>query len=164
MLQSNTEQTLRYDPAIELAKNSNFDPDYEYDDEVYTEYINSFEQNPKKKLFFRFIKRAFDICVSGLALLFLAPFFLLFAIIIKIDDSSVDDPHGPVFFKQKRMGRNGKVFNCYKFRSMKTTAPHDLATSVFENPDQYYTRFGKIMRKLSIDELRDFAEKINCFT
>lgn len=151
MLQSNTEQALRYDPSIELAKNSNFDPDYEYDDEVYTEYINSFEQNPKKKLFFRFIKRAFDICVSGLALLFLAPFFLLFAIIIKIDD-----PHGPVFFKQKRMGRNGKVFNCYKFRSMKTTAPHDLATSVFENPDQYYTRFGKIMRKLSIDELPQF--------
>ena len=148
MTQLYNEQKLHYDPTIELAKNSNFDPNQEYDDEIYEEYIRDFVKNPKKKLFFRFIKRSFDIFVSGIALLFLAPFFLLFAIIIKIDD-----PHGPIFFKQKRMGRDGKTFNCYKFRSMKTSAPRDLATSVFENPDQYYTRFGKIMRKLSIDEL-----------
>lgn len=148
MTQLTNTSKLRYDPTVELIKNNDFDPIIKYDDEVYESYIKDFEQNPKKKVFFRFVKRLFDISLSGASLIFLAPFFLLFAIIIKIDD-----PRGPVFFKQQRMGRNGKIFNCYKFRSMKTTAPHDLATSEFSNPQDYYTRFGKIMRKLSIDEL-----------
>ena len=148
MTQTTEIKQLRYDPKVELIKNKDFDPSFKYDDEVYEGYIASFEQSKKKKIFFKIVKRLFDFFVAGLALIVLSPFFLLFAIIIKIDD-----PHGPVFFKQKRMGQNGKTFNCYKFRSMKTTAPHDLATSEFSNPQDYYTRFGKIMRKLSIDEL-----------
>ena len=143
-----TKPELLYDPKVELAKNKNFDYNYKYSDEEYERYIADFKQNPRKKLLFRFIKRSFDFFTSLFMLILLSPLFLLLAIIIKIDD-----PHGPVFFKQKRMGRNGKVFNCYKFRSMKTTAPKDMATSVMGDPTQHYTRVGKIMRKLSIDEL-----------
>lgn len=147
-LSQHIQYELTYDPNTELIKNKNFVCTYEYSDETYEQYKKDFKQSTKKKLFFRFVKRSFDIFVSLFALTLLSPFFLIFAIAIKIDD-----PHGPVFFKQKRMGRNGKVFNCYKFRSMRTSAPRDMATSVMENPDAYLTRVGKIMRKLSIDEL-----------
>ena len=139
---------LVYDPKIELIKNNNFKCTFEYSNETYAKYIKDFKQNPKKKLFFRFVKRSFDIFSSLCALILLSPIFLIFDIAIKIYD-----PHGPVLFKQKRMGRNGKVFNCYKFRSMKTSAPRDMATSVMEDPSVYLTRVGKLMRKLSIDEL-----------
>lgn len=150
-LPTDVQYELIYDPNIELIKNKNFVHTYEYSDETYEKYKRDFKQSTKKKLFFRFLKRSFDIFVSLFALSFLSPLFLIFAIAIKIDD-----PHGPVFFKQKRMGRNGKVFNCYKFRSMRTSAPRDMATSVMENPDAYLTRVGKLMRKLSIDELPQF--------
>lgn len=145
---ANSINALVFDPNTELIKNSNFKCTIEYDDETYDNYIRDFKQNTRKKWLFKFIKRCFDFFVSLFALILLSPLFLILAIIIKIDD-----PHGPVIFKQKRMGKNGKVFNCYKFRSMKTSAPRDLATSVFEDPSQYYTRVGKFMRKLSIDEL-----------
>ena len=112
-LPTDVQYELIYDPNTELIKNKNFIHTYEYSDETYEKYKRDFKQSTKKKLFFRFLKRSFDIFVSLFALTFLSPLFLIFAIAIKIDD-----PHGPVFFKQKRMGRNGKVFNCYKFRSM----------------------------------------------
>ncbi len=145
------QKELYFDPKVELVKNKNFDYAYQYSDETYEQYIKDFKQNPKKKWFFKLVKRLFDFFISLFLLILLSPLFLLLAIIIKIDD-----PHGPVFFKQKRMGRNGKTFNCYKFRSMKTSAPHDVATSVFGDPTQHYTRVGRLMRKLSIDELPQF--------
>ncbi len=68
----------------------------------------------------------------------------------------VDDP-GPVFFKQKRVGekKNGELtyFNLIKFRSMKMSTPHDMPTHMLDNPEQYITRVGKILRKTSLDEL-----------
>ena len=51
------------------------------------------------------------------------------------------------------MGKDGKVFTCYKFRSMKTDTPRDTATSLLTNPGQYLTRVGRVLRKLSLDEL-----------
>ena len=51
------------------------------------------------------------------------------------------------------MGKNGKTFYCYKFRSMKTNAPKDCATSLLKNPEQYQTRLGGFLRKTSLDEL-----------
>jgi O-antigen biosynthesis protein WbqP len=68
----------------------------------------------------------------------------------------IDDP-GPVLFKQKRVGKkkNGELtyFNILKFRSMKMSTPHDVPTHMLENPEQYITRVGKILRKTSLDEL-----------
>ncbi len=60
---------------------------------------------------------------------------------------------GPAIFTQQRIGRNGKPFNCYKFRTMRADAPHNCATPDFEDADKYITSVGKILRKTSLDEL-----------
>ncbi len=124
-----------------------FDWKTEYSDEYYRAYIDNFEQTTKKRYFYRFVKRFFDIFASLLGLIIASPFMLIIAIAIKIES------RGPIIFKQKRVGKNGKPFNCYKFRSMKTTAPKDCATSILENPEMYITKVGRIIRKLSLDEL-----------
>ncbi len=72
---------------------------------------------------------------------------IIFALIIKHEDS------GSALFAQKRVGRGKKFFNMYKFRSMKTSTPHDVPTHLLENPEKYILHCGKWMRKYSIDEL-----------
>ena len=124
-----------------------FDHTIEHSDTYYEEYIENFVPNKKKRLFYRFVKRSFDIVVSLLMLIVLSPIMLIVAIAIKCDSK------GSVIFKQKRMGRSGKTFFCYKFRSMRTDAPRDCATSRLENPEQYQTRVGRFLRKTSLDEL-----------
>ena len=118
-----------------------------YSKEFYEEYIETFQVSKKKKYFYRFVKRAFDIISSLLALILLSPIMLIIAIAIKIDSK------GPVIFKQKRVGKDGKPFNFYKFRSMRTDAPHDCATSVLEKPEMYITKVGKFLRRTSLDEI-----------
>ena len=124
-----------------------FDHTVEHSDTYYEQYIENFVPNKKKRLFYRFVKRSFDIVVSLLMLIVLSPIMLIIAIVIKCDSK------GSVIFKQKRMGRKGKIFYCYKFRSMRTDAPSDCATSRLENPQQYQTRVGRFLRKTSLDEL-----------
>ena len=93
------------------------------------------------------IKRIMDLILSLIGLIILAIPMLIVSLIIFIDDP------GPVIFKQKRIGIRRTFFNCYKFRSMKMSTPHDVPTHMLENPEQYITRWGKFMRKMSIDEL-----------
>lgn len=124
-----------------------FDHTIEHSDTYYEQYIENFVPNHKKRLFYRFVKRSFDIVVSLFMLIVLSPIMLVIAIAIKCDSK------GSVIFKQKRMGRNGKTFYCYKFRSMRTDAPSDCATSRLENPEQYQTWLGRFLRKNSLDEL-----------
>ena len=95
----------------------------------------------------KLVKRLLDLIISFVALIILMPFILITAIIIKIDSP------GPVFFKQKRVGLNKKHFNMLKFRTMRTDAPKDTPTHLLANPDQYISRFGRIARKLSWDEI-----------
>ena len=94
-----------------------------------------------------FFKRLIDIILSILGLIILSPFFVIFAIIIKLESK------GPVFFKQKRYGKNKKFFMIYKFRTMRTDAPKDMPTHRLSNAESYITKFGGFMRKTSIDEL-----------
>lgn len=94
----------------------------------------------------KFGKRLFDILLSFVALLVLAPIFLIIGILVKIESK------GPVFFVQKRMGRNDKHFHIYKFRSMKIGTPN-LATDKLEDPKKYITKIGGFLRKTSLDEL-----------
>ena len=98
-----------------------------------------------------FLKRLMDIVISGIAIIVLALPMLIVTIAIQIDDP------GPVLFKQKRVGKkkNGEItyFMIRKFRSMKMCTPHDVPTHLLENPEQYITRVGRYMRKMSIDEL-----------
>ena len=94
-----------------------------------------------------FLKRFFDIVLSFLAIVFLSWLLILISIAIAIDDP------GPVFFKQKRVGKNKKLFKIWKFRSMKISTPHDVPTHILKNPEQYITRVGRFLRKTSLDEL-----------
>lgn len=93
------------------------------------------------------IKRIIDISLSVIAMLFLWPFFLILAIWIKLDSK------GPVFFKQKRVGKNKEYFYILKFRTMKTDTPNNMPTHMLQNPDSFITRIGKFLRKSSLDEL-----------
>ncbi len=95
----------------------------------------------------KFGKRFMDILLSGIALIPLSLVYLVLAIAIKIDDP------GPVFFRQKRIGLHKTHFHILKFRTMKMETPRDVPTHLLDNPEQYITRVGKILRKLSLDEL-----------
>ena len=91
----------------------------------------------------RIIKPILDITLSLLGLILFSWLFLIIIIAIEIDDP------GPVFFTQKRVGIHKKHFKLYKFRSMKMS---DTPTHLLENPDQYITKVGRVLRKLSLDE------------
>ena len=95
----------------------------------------------------KFGKRLLDIILSGCGILVLAPVYLILALAIKIDDP------GPVFFRQKRVGIHKSHFQILKFRTMKMETPKDTPTHLLQNPEQYITRVGKVLRKLSLDEL-----------
>lgn len=98
-------------------------------------------------MYVRFFKRLIDIVLSGIGLIILAVPMLIVAILIRCEDP------GPVIFKQKRIGKNKKLFNLYKFRSMKMDTPHDMPTHMLSNPEQYILKVGGFIRKTSIDEL-----------
>ena len=63
------------------------------------------------------------------------------------------DSPGPIFFRQKRAGKNGTYFYIYKFRTMRMDTPHDMPTHMLNNPDLFITRVGRFLRKTSLDEL-----------
>ena len=122
-------------------------PATEYSDAFYEELIANFKPNTKRRLLYRFAKRFFDIVVSATMLAVLWPLMLVIAIAIKCDSK------GPAIFKQDRMGMGGKTFRCYKFRSMRTDAPKNCATSLLDHSVDYQTKVGKVLRRLSLDEL-----------
>lgn len=100
----------------------------------------------RKKIYFG-IKRLIDVILSFLAIIILFIPGIIIAICIKIESK------GPVFFKQKRVGKNKKYFMIYKFRTMRTDTPKDMPTHMLNNPDLYITKVGRILRKTSLDEL-----------
>ena len=93
------------------------------------------------------IKRLLDIVLSFGGLVVLSPVYLVLIVAIYIDDP------GPIFFKQKRVGKDKQYFQLHKFRSMKMSTPHDVPTHMLDNPEQYITKVGKFMRAHSLDEL-----------
>lgn len=98
----------------------------------------------------KYIKRSIDILVSIIGLTVLLPLFLLVSICIKIDSP------GPVLFKQKRLGKNGREFEIIKFRSMCVNAEKMGTGQYSYKGDPRVTRVGNILRKTSIDELPQF--------
>jgi O-antigen biosynthesis protein WbqP len=89
-----------------------------------------------------------------LLLLLLTPVFIIVSILILFEDGF------PIFFKQKRVGVHYTFFNIYKFRSMKKNTPN-VATHLLQNPEQYVLKIGKLLRKLSLDELPNLINIIN---
>ncbi|WP_019720330.1 sugar transferase [Heyndrickxia coagulans] len=112
----------------------------------------------EEKKTYTMIKRGIDIIGASMGLIFLSWLFLIVAVLIKIED-----PKGTVFFKQVRVGKNGKTFYMYKFRSMVSDAEEKLKDLLKYNEiegamfklkeDPRVTKIGKFIRKTSIDEL-----------
>lgn len=96
---------------------------------------------------YRFFKRLGDIILSLLAILILWPLMLILSIWIRADSK------GPAIFAQNRVGRKGRLFKIYKFRTMRTDAPKEMATKNLENPYSYITKSGNFLRRTSLDEL-----------
>lgn len=105
------------------------------------------DSNKRFGLYETIIKRALDIVLSFFGLVVLSPVFLVISIAIIIDDQ------GPVFFVQKRVGKNKQYFKLHKFRSMKVSAPADVPTHMLTNSKQHLTKVGKFIRAHSLDEL-----------
>lgn len=95
----------------------------------------------------RIFKRWIDILLSAIGLLVLSGVYFVIAIAVYVDDP------GPIFFKQKRVGKGKTFFPLHKFRSMKMSTPHDMPTHMLKNPEQYITKVGGFLRKSSLDEL-----------
>jgi lipopolysaccharide/colanic/teichoic acid biosynthesis glycosyltransferase len=91
-------------------------------------------------------KRSFDIAVAALGLLFLSPFLFLVAFLIRRDDA------GQAFYRGVRVGRHGKLFRIYKFRTMVMNADK-LGASSTSDSDTRITRIGNVLRKYKLDEL-----------
>ncbi len=100
----------------------------------------------RQKIYLPF-KRFFDVLLSLLTIIVFSPLYIIIAIIVKCSSK------GPVFFKQKRIGKNKKTFNILKFRTMRIDTPKDVPTHLLENPDAYITKFGRFLRKTSLDEI-----------
>lgn len=99
---------------------------------------------------YKIIKRFLDFIISLLALPFVILIGIFVAIAIKLED------HGPIFYLADRIGRNGKIFKMYKFRSMKVNAPDirlEDGSTYNGDDDDRVTKVGKVIRKFSIDEL-----------
>ena len=111
--------------------------------------VLSIRREPLELLENRIVKRTFDIVCSTLFLCTVFPFiYIIVGIAIKMSSP------GPIFFKQKRSGEDGKEFWCYKFRSMKVNTQCDTLQATEHDPRK--TRIGEIIRKTSIDELPQF--------
>jgi len=100
-----------------------------------------------RNMVYRFIKYTLDIILSYIGFILLLPLIIIISILIKITSK------GPVFFKQKRVGKNKKLFTIYKFRTMRVDTPSDSPTHLLRNPDKYITKVGKFLRKTSLDEI-----------
>lgn len=94
-----------------------------------------------------YMKRGIDCILSLIGLIILSPILLIIAVIIKVTSP------GPILFRQERVGKNNEHFRIMKFRTMRIDTPKDCPTHLLENPDQYITKIGHILRKTSLDEL-----------
>ncbi len=102
----------------------------------------------KETIYIRYIKGIIDRILACIGLICFWWLYLLIAIAIKLDD-----PKGPVIFKQERLGKKGKIYRMYKFRSMRVGAEH-IGSGVYSNAgDPRITHVGRILRKTSLDEL-----------
>lgn len=92
-------------------------------------------------------KRIMDILLSLIGLTLFSPIFIILCIIIKADSK------GPIIFRQKRIGIHKTSFYILKFRTMQIDAPKNIPTHLLNNPEQYITNIGRLLRKTSLDEI-----------
>jgi O-antigen biosynthesis protein WbqP len=96
----------------------------------------------------KIIKFSFDLIVALIATLVFLPILIIpISLLIKLTSK------GPVLFKQKRVGKNKKLFNLFKFRTMRIDTPKDVPTHQLKDPQKWITPLGKFLRKTSLDEV-----------
>lgn len=100
------------------------------------------------------MKRVLDFLISLFALIILSPLFLIVSVGVLLSDGR------PVFFRQKRVGKNNELFEIYKFRTMKR-GTENVASNDLSDADVKITKFGKILRATSIDELPQLLNILN---
>ncbi len=111
-------------------------------------HLEAVGQTDHKQTFYeKYVKRGLDIVLSFGGMVVLSPVYAVTALAIKCDDP------GPVIFNQKRVGQDKRYFKLSKFRSMKLETPKNVPTHMLDDPDRYLLKVGKLIRKLSIDEL-----------
>ena len=119
------------------------------------------QQEIGKYKLYQFVKRFIDICISGAALFLLSPVLIIVAVLVYVSDP------GKIFYGHLRIGKNGKPFKMWKFRSMYMNADKMIDQLTDEQKKQYYTEFkidndpritpiGNFLRKTSLDELPQF--------
>lgn len=127
---------------------------------ILNEQLKNLPEEPLQQYKIPFLKRLLDLTISLLALIFLSPFFILIAILIKLDSK------GPVFYTSKRVGTGYKIFDFYKFRSMRVNADKEVENLMATSANQYgesaffkmkddprVTKLGNFLRNSSVDEL-----------
>lgn len=107
-------------------------------------------QNEKLSVLQAAIKRMEDILIASIAIIVFSPVFLIIPILIKLESP------GPIFFRQKRCGQNGKMFDCLKFRSMYMDACAAKEIKLTERDDPRVTKIGDFLRRTSLDEIPQF--------
>lgn len=145
-MNTDTVGTVVLQKEIELVPKVILPYDYEENEHYYVEDLGVV----KKKPFYSFVKRAIDIVAPSCALIVFAVPMLIIAILIKLTSK------GPVFYKQERLGLNGKKFNLVKFRSMVADAEKSGAQWSEGDSDNRITKFGTFLRKTRLDELPQF--------
>ncbi len=134
--------------AKKKEDSKDIDDNNQYLEEAKTKHKSSkFLISQDETLYVSVIKPLIGRFGALIALILLSPLFAAISFAIYIDDP------GPIFFTQKRVGKNKHFFSLHKFRSMKMSTPHDVPTHQLSNPDQYITRVGAFLRKSSLDEL-----------
>lgn len=98
-------------------------------------------------IYCKYVKRTLDVVFSLVLIFFLLLPMLIISVTIRAESS------GKAIFKQKRCGRRGRIFICYKFRTMSADAPSNMPASGFHDRQKYITRVGKFLRRTSLDEL-----------
>lgn len=98
-------------------------------------------------MYLRVLKRTLDFAVAAVGLTVLFPLFTVISLWIRCDSQ------GPVFFRQQRIGKDKKLFQIFKFRTMRTDAPGDIPTHLLKNPELLITASGRFLRRTSLDEL-----------
>lgn len=121
--------------------------------------------NIKKKRIYSFFKRVVDILASFILIILLSWLYLILAILVKCTSK------GPIIYTSQRVGKNGKLFKFYKFRSMRVGAEKELYSLLSQNEtggitfkmkdDPRITKFGKFLRKTSLDELPQLFNILN---
>lgn len=113
-------------------------------------------QMTDKQKHYLVVRSVIDRILAGIALVILSPLFLIVSIAQKISA-----PDEPIFFLQKRVGKNAHCFNIIKFRTMKSSAPKNVATGDLADPQIYISRLGRFLRDTSIDELPQLVNVVN---